>query len=154
MRFNWAAYRKGGRSMQRKSTAALCFLAVAILLACTRNGPPNSLFESAGYHVRDGKAYYLNAFPGKAFEIGGADAATFQRSTPPMRATSNGSTSMAVLRGAYARDDQHVFYFDLQIADADLSSFGVSTAPTQATPGTSTGWARRLTARSQYLPRA
>ena len=55
--------------MQRKSHAALCLLAVAILVACTRNGPPNSLFESAGYHVRDGKVYYLNAFPGKAFEI-------------------------------------------------------------------------------------
>ena len=48
-------------------------LAVAILLACSRNGPPSSLFEAAGYHVRDGKVYYLNAFPGN-----GADAATFQ----------------------------------------------------------------------------
>ena len=53
--------------MQRKSHAALCLLDVAILVACTRNGPPNSLFESAGYHVRDGKVYCLNAFPGKAF---------------------------------------------------------------------------------------
>ena len=64
--------------MQRKSTVALCVLAVAILLACSRNGPPSSLFEAAEYHVRDGKVYYLNAFPGKAFEINGADAATFQ----------------------------------------------------------------------------
>ena len=64
--------------MPRKSTAALCLLAVAILLACSRNGPPSSLFEAAGYHVRDGKVYYLNAFPGKAFEINGADAATYQ----------------------------------------------------------------------------
>ena len=59
------------------SHAALCLLAVAILVAYTRNGPPNSLFASAGYHVRDGQVYYLNAFPGKAFEIDDADAATF-----------------------------------------------------------------------------
>lgn len=57
--------------MQRKSTAALCVL--AILLACSRNGPPSSLFEAAGYHVGDGKVYYLNAFPGRALEIDGAD---------------------------------------------------------------------------------
>ena len=54
--------------MQRKSTAAVCLLAIAMLLACSRNSPPNSLFDSAGYHVKDGNVYYLNAFPGKAFD--------------------------------------------------------------------------------------
>src|SRR5215813_13305219 len=77
-RFNRPRTEKAHASMQRKSTAVLCLLAVAVLLSCSRNGPPNSLFESAGYHVRDGKVYYLNAFPGKAFEISGADAGSFE----------------------------------------------------------------------------
>jgi NADH:ubiquinone oxidoreductase subunit 5 (subunit L)/multisubunit Na+/H+ antiporter MnhA subunit len=63
--------------MQRKSAAALCLLAVAILLACSRNGPPNSLLESAGYHVRDGKVYYLNAWWTAAFPALALTAALF-----------------------------------------------------------------------------
>ena len=98
----WLRTEKAQSSMPRKSMAALCLLAVTILLAYSRNGPPSSLFESAGHHVRDGRVYYLNAFPGKAFEIDEADAATFH-----------------VLQGAYAR----VFYFDQTIAEADLSAF-------------------------------
>lgn len=103
---------KAHRSMQRKSTAALCLLAVVMLLACSRNGPPNSLFESAGYHVRDGKVYYLNAFPGKAFEIGGADAATFE-----------------ALDATYARDHSHVYINGALLPDADAASFELLRRP-------------------------
>ena len=94
--------------MQRKSTAALSGLAVAILLACSRNGPPSSLFEAAGYHVRDGKVYYLNAFPGKAFEINRADAATFEALDPTYgRDTSN----------VYVKDRDHVYQRDRVFSD-------------------------------------
>jgi DKNYY family len=78
--------------MQRKSTAAICLLAIAMLLACSRNSPPNSLLDSAGYHVKDGKVYYLNAFPGKAFEMTDADAASFK-----------------ALNSTYGRDKSTVF---------------------------------------------
>ena len=54
---------------------AACLALLALLPACSRSGPPNSLFDAAGYHVKDDKVYYLNAFPGKAFQIDGADAA-------------------------------------------------------------------------------
>ena len=101
--------------MQRKSTAALCLLAVAILLACSRNGPPDSLFESAGYHVRDGKVYYLNAFPGKAFEISDADAASFE-----------------ALDSTYGRDKAKVFVNGHQLADADAASFELLDRPNVA----------------------
>ena len=53
----------------RRVIAALCVVAVALLPACGRNKPPNSLFDAAGYHVNGGKVYYLNAFPGKAFVV-------------------------------------------------------------------------------------
>jgi len=56
----------------RRLIAAVCVVAVALAPACSRNKPPNSLFGGAGYHVRGDKVYYLNAFPGKAFEIAGA----------------------------------------------------------------------------------
>jgi hypothetical protein len=49
--------------------------------AHVRDGPPNSLFYAAGYHVRGDKAYYLKVLPGRAFVDGvtlaGADPATF-----------------------------------------------------------------------------
>lgn len=98
--------------MQRKPTAALCLLAVAILVACTRNGPPNSLFESAGYHVRDGTVYYLNAFPGKAFEIDDADAATF-----------------TVLDSTYGRDKSHIFINGVPLSEPTSRASHCSTAP-------------------------
>lgn len=91
--------------MPRKSTAALCVLVVAILLACSRNGLPDSLFEAAGYHVRDGKVYYLNAFPGKAVEIDGADAASFQ-----------------ALDSIYGRDKASVYVNGAQLSGADAAS--------------------------------
>ena len=48
-----------------------------MLPACSRNGAPDSFFDAAGYHVREDRVYYLQAFPGKASEIDGADAASF-----------------------------------------------------------------------------
>jgi hypothetical protein len=48
----------------RRSIAAVCLVAVALLPACSGNEPPNSLFDSSGYHVRGDKVYYLTAFPG------------------------------------------------------------------------------------------
>jgi hypothetical protein len=58
--------------------AALCVVAVA---AGCAHGAPNSLFEESGYHVRGDTVYCLNGFPGKTFEITGADPTTF----PPGR---------------------------------------------------------------------
>jgi hypothetical protein len=92
--------------MRRKSIAALCVIAVAILLACSRNGPPDPLFETAGYHVNDGKVYYLNAFPGKAVEITGADAASFH-----------------AFDTTYARDKSKVYFNGARLDYADASSF-------------------------------
>jgi hypothetical protein len=92
--------------MQRKSTAALCLILAVILLACSRNAPPNSLFESAGYHVRDGKVYFLNAFPGKAVEIGDADAATFN-----------------ALDSTYGVDKSHVYLNGVALPQANPASF-------------------------------
>ena len=64
------------------------------------------MFESAGYHVRDGKAYYLNAFPGKAFEISNGDAAIFE-----------------ALGSTYGRDKSHVYVNGALLPDADAPSF-------------------------------
>lgn len=111
-RFTAAAHEKARRSMQRRSAVALCLLAAAILLACSRNGPLNSLFDSAGYHVRDGEAYYLNAFPGKAVVIDGADVATFE-----------------ALDAAYARDKSHVYLNGALLPDADATSFELLSRP-------------------------
>ncbi len=109
--------------MQRKSTVALCVLAVTILLACSRNGPPSSLFEAAGYHVRDGKVYYLNAFPGNAFEINGADAATF-----------------LALDSTYGRDTSNVYVYVNGHSSPvpTLRHFRCCAAPTHATIAGST----------------
>ena len=98
--------------MQRKSAVAVCLLAAAILLACSRNAAPNSLFENAGYHVRDGKVYYLNAFPGKAFEISTADAGTF-----------------SAFDSTYGRDKSHVYLDGAQLPNADPSSFELLARP-------------------------
>src|ERR1700720_314076 len=90
--------------MQRKSSAALCIVALAILPACSR--PPNALFDKPGYHVRGDKVYYLAAFPSSAVEIAGADAATFQ-----------------ALAGPYAKDKLHAYFHGGPIPGADASTF-------------------------------
>jgi len=103
----WPWTEKAHRRMQRKSTAAMCLILAVILLACSRNGPPNSLCESSGYRVRDGKVYYLNALPGKAVEITDADPATFEAFDPTYgrgtaNTSSNASTSSATTRALRA----------------------------------------------------
>ena len=45
----------------RRSIAAFCLVAVALLPACSRDKAPNSLFDAAGYHVRGDEVYYLSA---------------------------------------------------------------------------------------------
>lgn len=87
---------------------------MAILLACSRNGPPNSLLESAGYYIRNGTAHYLNAYPGKAFEIDDADAATFKA----LDSTDGRDASNVGVNGAPLAD-----------ADADARSFEVLDRP-------------------------
>jgi hypothetical protein len=92
--------------MQRRTVVVPCLLAVAILLACSRNSPPSPLFDGAGYHVRDGKVYYLEAFPGEAVEIRGADAGSF---------TAFDST--------YGRDKSAVYVNGRPLDGADAASF-------------------------------
>lgn len=98
--------------MHRTSVIAVCLLAAAILLSCSRNGPPNSLFDRAGYHVTDDKVYYLNAFPGKAFEINSADAATFK-----------------ALDVSYGRDKSSVYINGRPLPGADPASFALLDRP-------------------------
>ena len=90
----------------RRSIAALCLVAVALLPACSRNKPPNSLFDTAGYHVRGDKVYYLAAFPGQAYEITGADPESFKS-----------------FDTSYAKDEARVYFDGHPISGADATSF-------------------------------
>jgi hypothetical protein len=114
----------------RTTIAALCLVGVAIAPACSRNKPPNSLFDGAGYHVREDKVYYLTAFPGKASEIAGADAASFKAfdttyAKDNFNAYFDGSpisgadaTTFDVLdREGFAKDRNHVYQLDRPISD-------------------------------------
>lgn len=103
---------KAHRGMQRKSTAALCLILAVILLSCSRNGPPNSLFDRAGYHVSDNKVYYLAAFPGKAVEVAEADPASFR-----------------ALDSTYGMNKTHVFINGVVLPDADAASFRAARPP-------------------------
>ncbi|MFB1294697.1 DKNYY domain-containing protein [Mycobacterium sp. pW049] len=89
--------------------------AVVVLLAlagCSSDDEPSSLVDEAGYHIRNDAAYYLNAFPGKAFQIDGADAATFE-----------------VFDRTYARDRQHVYINGHPLEGADAGSFQLLDRP-------------------------
>jgi hypothetical protein len=92
--------------------AAVCVVAVAVLPACTRNKPPNSMFDAAGYHVRGDKVYYLRGFPGKPSEIAGADAATFE-----------------ALDTTYARDRSTVYFDGRPLPGSDAASFELLERP-------------------------
>jgi hypothetical protein len=92
----------------RRSIAAVCLLAAALMPACGHDKPPNSLFDAAGYHVRADKVYYLQAFPGKAAEIDGADAASFK-----------------AFDTTYAKDKATVYYDGRPIPGADADTFDV-----------------------------
>jgi hypothetical protein len=96
----------------RRLIAAISLFAVAILPGCTADAPPSSLFTAGGYHVRGDKVYYLHAFPGDAFEIDGADPASFQ-----------------VFDQTYARDRSTVYVDGRPLPDADAASFEVLDRP-------------------------
>ena len=87
-------------------------LAVAMLFACSRNRPPEFSLRQRRVPRRDGKVYYLNAFPGKAFEMSDADAASFE-----------------ALDSTYGRDKATVFVNGYQLTDADAGSFELLDRP-------------------------
>lgn len=95
----------------RKLVAAVCAAAVALLPGCGR-GEPNSLFDTAGYHVRGDTVYYLQAFPGDASEIEGADVASFE-----------------VLDPTYAKDSSRVYVDGAPLPDADPKTFALLDEP-------------------------
>jgi hypothetical protein len=113
----------------RRSIAALCLAAVALLPARSRNKAPNSLFDAAGYHARGDQVYDLSAFPGEAPEIAGADATSFKAFDTYAKDKSNAyfdghtipaadATTFAVLgRGGFAKDRNHVYQVDRSISD-------------------------------------
>jgi hypothetical protein len=114
----------------RRSIAALCLLAVALSPACTRNKPPNSLFDAAGYHVRGDTVYYLAAFPGQASQITGADPGSFKAfDTTYAKDKSNAyfdgraipgadaATFDVLDRGGFAKDRNHIYQLDRPISD-------------------------------------
>jgi hypothetical protein len=121
--------------MLRKVVLGLCVAALALLPACSRDRTPNSLFDTAGYHVKGDTVYYLNAFPGKAFQIDGADAGSFEVFDQTFaRDRSNVYLNGYVLPGAdaasfqpldrpgWAKDAHHVYLRDAPISD-DPSHF-------------------------------
>jgi DKNYY family len=102
----------GYRCGMRRLVAAVCILAVTIFAGCSGNKPPNSLFDSAGYYVRGDTVYYLHSFPGKAFEVEGADSASFH-----------------AFDTLYARDKSHVYYTGNPIPGADAATFELLNRP-------------------------
>jgi hypothetical protein len=118
-----------GRAV-RTLIAACCVAVLAVLPACSRSSAPNSLFDSAGYHVHDDRVYFLQAFPGKAAEVRGADPSSFQaldrtfakdRSTVYVdgRALPGADPASFVLldRAFLARDRDHVYQRDRVLSD-------------------------------------
>jgi hypothetical protein len=116
--------------MLRKVLACLCVASLAMLLGCSRDRAPNSLFDAAGYHVKGDTVYYLNSFPGKAFQIDKADAGSFEVFDQTFaRDRSNVYLNGFVLRGAdaasfqpldrpgWAKDARHVYLRDTPISD-------------------------------------
>jgi hypothetical protein len=48
----------------RRPVAAACVVTLGLFVAaCSSGKPPHSLFDAAGYHVRDDTVFYLEAFP-------------------------------------------------------------------------------------------
>lgn len=80
----------------RRPVAAACAVTLGLIVAACGSGkPPHSLFDAAGYHVRDDTVFYLEAFPGEAVEIAGADPASF----PPGVAVTNCSATSISFAG-------------------------------------------------------
>jgi DKNYY family len=94
------------------SAAAACAVFPALLGGCSRSEEPNSLFDDAGYHVRDDTVYYLNPFPGKAFAVEEADSSTFR-----------------AFDRTYARDHLRVFVNGHPLHGADAHSFQLLDGP-------------------------
>jgi hypothetical protein len=120
-------------------------VAVALLPACGRNKPPNSLFDRAGYHLNGGKvldgtlakdssAVYwadgrvLSADPAHFAIISSTDHYLFTKDSRIVHVNGNpvagaDPASFHVRQGAYAQDGQHVFYLTDVISEADAASF-------------------------------
>lgn len=94
----------------RTLRATVCAALLTVAAAC--GGEPNSLFDKAGYHVRDGVVYYLEAFPGDASEIEEADPETFE-----------------ALDGTYATDKNAVYQDGVPLPDADPATFELLEKP-------------------------
>ncbi len=88
------------------------------LPGCSRSGAPNSLFDSAGYHVKGDTVYFLQAFPGKAAQIDGADTASFK-----------------TLDRTFAKDASTVYVDGRPLTDADPASFVLLDRPDFAKDG-------------------
>lgn len=114
----------------RRLIAAVSLVAVALLPACNRDTPPSSLFNAGGYHVRGEKVYYLRSFPGDAFEIDGADPASFHpfdqtyardKSTVYVDGRAlpgaDASTFELLDRPGFAKDARHVYQRDRRLSD-------------------------------------
>ncbi|MCV7419017.1 DKNYY domain-containing protein [Mycobacterium yunnanensis] len=114
----------------RRLTAALCVAVVAVLAGCDRGGSPNPLFDSAGYHVRGNSVFFLQAFPGRAVQVDGADAGSFQpldRTFAKDRATvyvdgrelpdADPATFELLGRPDFAKDDARVYQRDTVLSD-------------------------------------
>jgi hypothetical protein len=91
----------------------VCLALVVALAAC--GGAPSSVFHSAGYYVRGESVYYLNAFPGDAVKISGADAKSF-----------------TILDTTYAKDKRGVYLDGSPLAEADPASFVLLARPDYA----------------------
>lgn len=96
----------------RMFIAAAVTLAVALAGGCGTIDEPDSLVDAAGYHVRDNAVFYLNPFPGKAFRIDGADAASFE-----------------IYDRTYARDSAQVYINGNPLPGAQPQSFELLDRP-------------------------
>ncbi len=96
----------------RRVIAAMSVVAMALLPGCAKDGPPSSLFNAGGYHVRGEKVYYLKAFPGEASEIEGADASSFE-----------------IFDATFARDRAHVYLDGRPLDGADPDTFELLDRP-------------------------
>jgi hypothetical protein len=95
------------------AATAVAFAVLPSLLAgCSRDDEPDSLVDEAGYHVRGSVVYYLNPFPGKAFEINDADPATFE-----------------AIDRTYGTDRDHVFVNGQLLQGAHAESFELLDRP-------------------------
>ncbi|MBJ7339725.1 MAG: DKNYY domain-containing protein [Mycolicibacterium sp.] len=102
----------------RTLIAVVCAAVLAALPACSPAGVPSSLFDSAGYHVRGDTVFFLQAFPGKAAQVEGADAASF-----------------TALDRTFATDASTVYVSGRPLPDADPSSFVLLDRPDFAKDG-------------------